>query len=163
MKEKNRVLMPDAPDGLHALEYARHILEEELGWPAKGNHELLADCVTSVSKSRNLPLVKAHAYLSRAIRLAKEQGIEINRLWFMDGAYMNVRPMRRDNGYQKDSTAERAALVAEQATPEWQELSRKARETLAKLAGKVKMESVEPSAKRELQSHVKGTVRQGCS
>jgi hypothetical protein len=31
----------DTPDGLHELQYARQVLEEVLGWPAKGNLELI--------------------------------------------------------------------------------------------------------------------------
>ena len=40
---------PTTPEGLHELEYARHLLEEVLGWPAKGNIELVADCIRAIS------------------------------------------------------------------------------------------------------------------
>lgn len=85
---------PTTPEGLHELEYARHLLEEVLGWPAKGNIELVADCIRAISLSRKLTPVKAHAYLERAIRLAKEQRIPVNKFFFQDGIYTEVRPER---------------------------------------------------------------------
>ena len=86
-----------APEGLTALEYARHILEFSLGWPARGNLELIADCITSVSKAKTGGnLVKAHSYMERAISLAKQQSIDLDRFFFMEGRYANVRPAKSD-------------------------------------------------------------------
>jgi hypothetical protein len=82
----------ETPKDLTALEYSRHLLEEILAWPAKGNIELVADCLTAISKSKRLPLPKAHGYMERAIRLAREQNVEIDRFWFQNGDYMNMRP-----------------------------------------------------------------------
>lgn len=86
----------ETPEGLTALEYGRHLCEEILGWPSKGNLEMLADCITSVSKSRRIKLVQAHGYMERAVRLAKEQGITIDRLFFLNGDYTNVRPPAKE-------------------------------------------------------------------
>src|SRR5512135_1851591 len=84
--------MNAAPEGLHELNYARHILEELLGWPSKGNLELIADCIRSISISRKLTLVQAHTYLQRVIRLAKQQQIPVNKFFFQDGVYTEIRP-----------------------------------------------------------------------
>lgn len=126
-----------APEGLHALQYARQICEEQLGWPSKANLELLGDCITSISRTKKLTLVQAHKYLSRAVKLAKEQGVTIEYRWFSNGEYMNVRPT---HSAAKDyAPIDRKALENEQATKEWQEASAHCREMLKKLAGKVAM------------------------
>lgn len=82
------------PEGLHAVQYAREIIEETLGWPSKGNIEIVADCLTSIARAKKLTLVKAHGYLKRAVLLAKDQGIEVNHFFFSNGEYMNVRPQK---------------------------------------------------------------------
>lgn len=126
------------PVDLHELEYARNILEEVLGWPAKGNLELMADCLRSIGKSRKLTPVKAHAYMLRAIRLAKQQGTAVDRFFFMEGKYTDVRP-EKPNGLPLYTPLDRKALEAEQSTPEWQAANARLRATLAKLAGRTAM------------------------
>jgi len=113
--------MSETPENL-----AVHILEEVLCWPGRGNHELLADCTRSLSKGKKLSERQAHDYLVRAIKLAKDQGIEVNRMFFMNGEYTNVRPPKpeRTGSYVHiDSEAVRA----EQGTAEWEEASARAR------------------------------------
>jgi hypothetical protein len=80
------------PDDFTELEYARQILEFVLGWPAKGNLETVADCLRSIAAKKRLSKVQAHAYLSRAIKLAEKQGEKIDKFWLNDGSYMHVRP-----------------------------------------------------------------------
>lgn len=135
----------DAPKDLHALEYARHILDSVLGWPAKGNLELMADCLTAIQTSRKLATAwHAHKYMLRAIELAKSQGIEVHRMWFMNGEYTNMRPPRTVRQYEPVD-AERTKQ--EQSTPEWEKASYTARIALAKLAGRT-MESVTNSKEK---------------
>lgn len=131
--------MKEAPAGFSELEYARKLCEDVMGWPSKGNLELVGDCIRSIAKAKRLTLEKAYGYLARAVKLAREQGMEVNHFFFANGEYMNVRPVRELGGFRRTTEQEKAALIAEQSTPEWQELSRRARETLAKLAGKVVM------------------------
>lgn len=121
------------PEDLTALEYARHLLENTLAWPAKGNIELIADCLSSLSRAKKLTLPQALTYMERAVRLAKEQGIKVDRHWIMGGEYVNVRPQKAAPIYQP---IDKEATEREQATPEWQELAEKARQAWAKLAGK---------------------------
>jgi hypothetical protein len=128
------------PEGLHELEYARHILEEILGWPAKGNLELIGDCIRAVSISRKLTLVQAHAYLLRAIRLAKEQQISVDKFFFQDGKYTEIRPTRVSESrlpWFKPPTEERAALEAHKQTAEYREAQQELERAWAKLAGRV--------------------------
>jgi hypothetical protein len=66
-----------------------------MGWPLAGNHELIADCIQSIAKAKALDFPKASEYLTRAIRLAREQGIAIDRFFFADGRYMEIRPVRQ--------------------------------------------------------------------
>ncbi len=128
----------DVPEGLHELEYARHILEEILGWPAKGNVEMMADCLRSIGISRRLKPVQAYLYLARAVKLAKEQGISVDRFFFMEGKYTDVRP-EKPTGLQPYSPIDWNAVEREQSTPEWQAANARARATLAKLAGRTAM------------------------
>lgn len=131
---------PQVPQDLHALEYARHILDSVLGWPAKGNLELMADCLTAIQSSRKLLTAwHAHKYMLRAIELAKSQGLTIDRLWFMNGEYTNMRPPR---GLREYEPIDRERTRQEQSTPEWDESSRKAREVLARIAGKEKRDEL---------------------
>jgi hypothetical protein len=82
----------ETPEGLHELQYARHILEEVLGWPAKGNLELIGDCIRSISLTKKATLRAAHVFLVKAITLAKEQEIPVDKFFFQDGRYMEIRP-----------------------------------------------------------------------
>lgn len=116
--------METVPKDLTALEYARHILEFELCWPSKSNIEMIADCITSISKGKGLPLVKAYKYLARAILLAKEQSITVDRMFFLNGDYMNIRPPKPlRNDYEKVSEEEYARMKADREayhqTPEY--------------------------------------------
>jgi hypothetical protein len=85
----------EIPEGLHVMQYGLHLLEFTLGWPAKNNQELMADCLTSIVKAKRLSEVQAYRYMLRAIGLAKDQGIAIDRIWFMNGEYANVRPVAK--------------------------------------------------------------------
>ena len=124
------------PPDLHPLEYARHILEEILGWPAKSNLEMMADCLRSIGISRRIEPVKAYKYMLRAIKLAKEQGITVDRFFFMEGRYTDVRPEKPNNAIPLYRPIDKKLLAQEQATPEWQALNAQLRATLAKIAGR---------------------------
>jgi hypothetical protein len=130
----------DVPDGLHELSYARNILEEVLGWPAKGNLELIGDCIRSISLSRKLSLVQAHAYLLRAIKLAKEQQFAVDKFFFQDGKYTEVRPAKVTNGIPWFKPEDRAAFEAHKLTPEYKESQREYEEAWAKMAGRTVMQ-----------------------
>lgn len=128
----------DIPPSLHELEYARYILEEVLAWPAKSNLEMMGDCLRSIGKSKKLKPEQACWYMLRAIKLAREQGLTLDRLFFLDGRYTAVRP-EKQSGVPLYTPIDRAAVDREQATPEWQELNAKLRATLAKIAGRKKI------------------------
>ena len=130
--------MSDIPQDLHELEYSRHILEEILGWPAKSNLEMMGDCLRSIGKSRRLTPVQSYKYMARAIRLAKEQSIPIDRFFFLEGKYTDIRP-EKPNGFPLYERIDRSAIEAEQATPEWQELSTLARAKLREIAESKRM------------------------
>jgi len=133
----------DTPEGLHELEYARHILEEVLGWPAKGNLELVGDCIRAISISRKLTLIQAHAYLKRAINLAKEQQIPVDKFFFQDGKYTDVRPVSVTSSgipwYRFETPEEKAALEAHKQTPEYKAAQQELERAWAKLAGRTAM------------------------
>jgi hypothetical protein len=99
---------------------------------------MMADCLRSIEKSRKLTPVKAHAYMLRAIRLAKQQGTAVDRFFFMEGKYTDVRP-EKPNGLPFYSPIDREALEKEQSTPEWQAANARLRARLAKLAGRTAM------------------------
>jgi hypothetical protein len=77
--------------GLPVLEHSRQSLRA-IGLPLAGNHELVADCIQSIAKAKALDFAKATEYLMRAVRLAREQGITVDRFFFQDGVYMEIRP-----------------------------------------------------------------------
>ena len=123
------------PQGLTALEYSRHIIEFELCWPAKSNVEMIADCISSISKGKKLPLEKAYKYLARAISLAKEQSITVDRLFFLNGDYMNVRPNKKLSGpYVDYKRIDRTGLDEHQASPEYQQTIAEFRAKLKEIA-----------------------------
>lgn len=132
--------MNDIPEDLHELEYARQILEEVLAWPAKTNLELIGDCLRSLGKSRRFTPVQAYKYMVRAIRLAKEQAIPVDRFFFMEGKCTEIRPQTETSvgTYQK---IDWEAVRKEQVTPEWQTINAKLRAMLAELAGRTVMPS----------------------
>src|SRR6185369_5848152 len=123
----------ETPEGLHRMQYATHILEEVLCWPSKGNAELLADCILSLSRGKKLSVKQAHDYLVRAVTLAKAQCITVDRYFFMNGDYTNIRPSRKE--IRQDFKIDPEQTKREQESPEWEALSRKARERLRELAG----------------------------
>jgi hypothetical protein len=115
----------DKPDDLHAREYAMQILEN-LGWPndrgQSPNLLLITECLIAISKAKKLTASQAHSYMERALRLAREQGVNVDRFFFRDGVYMQMRPKVLPNTYRvidKKRTAE------EQAHPEWEEYRQK--------------------------------------
>lgn len=123
----------ETPDGLHRMQYATHILEEVLGWPSKGNSELLADCLLSISKSRKISIKQAHGYMVRAIKLAREQGIEIDGHWFRNGEYTKMRPQTEFKGtYEPISKEEQARVEAWKKSPEYQAFLRESTERIEK-------------------------------
>lgn len=128
----------EVPSGLHELEYSRHILEEILGWPAKSNLEMMADCLRSIEKSRHLGPAQSCKYMLRAIKLAKEQGIPVDRFFFLEGKYTEVRPEKPVDVPQY-TKIDWKAVEREQATPEWLAARDQLRAAFAKLAGKVAM------------------------
>ena len=123
------------PQDLHDLEYARHILEEILGWPAKSNLELMADCLRSIGKSRKLTPVQSHKYMVRAIALAKKQGIAVDRFFFLEGKYTEIRP-EKANGPAPYAPIDWKAVEKEQSTPGWIAANAELRALLAKIAGR---------------------------
>lgn len=126
-----------APEELHALEYARHLLENVLGWPAvRTNQELLADCVNVVSKARKITKAGACDWLEAQIGKARKRGIKVNRWWLQEGEYNNLdEEMIFRPTFQK---VDSARTKAEQETPEWEASSLKARTLLANIvAGKL--------------------------
>jgi hypothetical protein len=129
----------DVPDGVTELEYGRFILENILGWPAKNNLEMMADCLRSIGKSRRLTPVQSHKYMVRAIKLAKEQGIPVNHYFFTEGKYTEVRPQKENTALPLYKRIDRKALDREQSTPEWQAANAELRAVFAKWAGKSAM------------------------
>lgn len=123
------------PEGLHELEYARHFLEEMLGWPAKGNLELMGDCLRSIAKSRSLTLKQSYSYLLRAVTLAKKQQITVDKFFFQDGKYTEVRPEKASviQTYVKDTPSEKAAFEAHKKTDEYKEAVLLLEDTFKKL------------------------------
>jgi hypothetical protein len=75
-----------------ALEHARRILRD-LGLPLTENHALVADCIQSIARAKQLDFAGASDYLIGAIRQGRAQGVPINRFYFVDGRYMEVNPV----------------------------------------------------------------------
>ena len=147
--------MSETPDNLHRMQYSAHICEEILAWPSKGNAELIADCILSISKAKKLPIKKAHDYLVRAISLANQQGVAVDRMFFMNGEYTKMRPARDfhlDNP-QKISAEEYKRIQADRkaffSSPEY-------KEWLAKMTAKSAMPSNPRRvwAKEQLTKHL---------
>ena len=134
----------DTPDGLHRMQYAAHILEELCGMPAKGNQEIVADCILALSKSKKLSIKQAHDYLARAVKLAGEQCIIVDRFFFTDAIYLRMRPVKE--AVQTFTKQDKAALEAEQNTPEWKAASEEARKKLRELAGIKAMPTATPAS-----------------
>jgi hypothetical protein len=131
------------PEGLHEFEYARNILEEVLAWPAiKSNLELIGGCIRSISKAKQLSFAKAHGYLTRAIDLAKKQAIPVDRFFFQDGVYMEIRPPKPNASggvpwFKRSTLEERAAFEAHKQTTGYREAQQELETAWAKLAGRV--------------------------
>ena len=149
----NKLANDETPDGLHRMQYAAHILEELCGMPSKGNQEIVADCILSLSKSKKLSIKQAHDYLARAVRLAGEQGTIVDRFFFTDAIYLRMRPV--NNGVpevdRKKIKEQREATAREQATPEFAAISEVARQKLRELAGIKDMERATPERRAELK------------
>jgi len=99
---------------------------ENLGWPndrgQSPNLLLITECLIAISKAKKLTASQAHSYMERAIRLAREQGVTVDRFFFRDGQYMSMRPPKLPTKFvpiDKKRTAE------EQSTPEWEECRQK--------------------------------------
>jgi hypothetical protein len=132
--------LQDPPEGLHPLQYARAIVEEALGWPAqKTNLELVGDCIQALEKSHRLTTVRAYKYLLRAIGLAKEQGVAVDRFFFLEGGYTNIRRQKEICGLPLYRRIDWKAVEREQATPEWQAANARLRALLSKVAGRTVM------------------------
>lgn len=101
---------------------------------------MMADCITSVSKAKRLTLPQALIYLERAVKLAKEQSIKVDRYFFMDGEYLNIRPTAK-NQVPIFKPEDRTQIDAHQATKEWMETAQELRETIKRLAGLKSMEA----------------------
>ncbi len=131
--------MIEKPQDLHAREYALHILEG-LGWPndrgQSPNLLLIAECLIAISKAKNLTIAQAHGYMERAIKLAREQYVTVDRFFFRDGHYMQMRPVKKMPEYKP---IDRTGLAEHQATPEYKAEVAKFRSLLAELAGKTKL------------------------
>jgi len=119
------------PEDFHQLNYSRKILDD-LGLPAKGNLELVADCIEAFAKSKRIPLHEAYAFIWERCEKATKRGVLIDRWWFQNGTYrdMVIEPSFRPTFQRVDPVKTKA----EQETPEWLAASLKARELLGKIA-----------------------------
>jgi len=125
-------LPEEVPQDLHELNYARKILDD-LGLPAKGNLELVADCISALAKQKRQPLYEAYKFISRVALLAQGRGVKVDRWWFQNGDYHRVEASAPDfKGtfvpIDKKRTEE------EQSSPEWQETNAKLRKLVKDIA-----------------------------
>lgn len=131
----------DKPQDLHAREYAMQILES-LGMPNdKGQNPnliLIADCLIGITKApslrikgKNLTVPQAHSYMERAIRLAREQDVKVDRFFFRDAVYMQMRPVNKLPLYVP---IDHKRTAEEQATPEFKHLRQQFEELIQKMA-----------------------------
>lgn len=125
--------MSEVPEGLHDVQYALHLLQEVLAWPAKTNIELIADCLTAIQKSKRLSAVQAYKYLVRAIGIAKEQGIKVDRMFFMNGEYTTVRPHKEER--EKYVKTDWEAVRKHQSSPEFDAAWKEMQERCSKAFG----------------------------
>ena len=77
-------------DELTSVEYAKQICRD-LGWPLSGNATLISDCITAIAFQRKLSVENGFYCLVTKIKLAKRQGIKVNRWFFQDGKYQEVK------------------------------------------------------------------------
>ena len=82
---------------LNAVEYAELICRE-LGWPASGNQKLIAECITAIAFQKKISVEDGFCYLVAKIRMAKTQGIKVNRWFFQDGKYHDVKAENMPRG-----------------------------------------------------------------
>jgi hypothetical protein len=133
--------MQDIPEDLHSREYAMHLLEEDLAWPAtKFNLELLTECLTALCKSRKLAPVKAYRYMIRAVELAKKQGIAIDKSFFEHGKYTSIRPEAK-NVLPLYIPIDRKALEEHKQTPGYQEALADFRRAFKEIIGRTRFPS----------------------
>jgi hypothetical protein len=128
------------PDGLNPIQYGADVCENSLSWPAqKSNLELIGDCIRAIAKSKRLTDKKAYLYLVRAIKLAREQGIVVDRWFFAEGRYTDVKPVKPDQGiprWKGETPEQRAAFEAHKKTPEYAESLKLYQDTIARIGGK---------------------------
>lgn len=131
------------PDGLSELEYARHLCEEILAWPARGNLELLGDCIRSLSISKKLTMKRAYQYLARAVKLAKQQGIAVDHFFFSNGVYTEIKPEKSTKvpWFKSPSKEELAALEAHRETPEFKQAQQEMEALLKRLCALPKFQT----------------------
>ena len=123
--------MSEIPQDFHQLNYSRKILDD-LGLPAKGNLELVADCIEAFAKSKRIPLHEAYAFIWERCERATKRGTLIDRWWFQNGTYRDVEidPVFRPTFQKVDPVKTKE----EQESKEWLASSLKARTLLAQIA-----------------------------
>ena len=102
---------------------------ESLGWPndrgQSPNLLLIAECLTAITKAKKLTPSQAHSYLERAIKLAREQYVTVDRFFFRDGVYMQMRPKKPLPQYTPKTKEYWEETKRQQSGPEWDEMVRK--------------------------------------
>ena len=123
--------MESIPEGLNEREYAMYALENGIGRPAtKANLELIASCIKSLSKTKGMSLQRAMQYLIRAVKLANEQGVDVDYGFFSDAVYLKMRPKTPLPQYKPMTKEYWEETKRQQSGPEWDELKRKFDEVL---------------------------------
>lgn len=138
----------EIPQDLHQLNYARRILDD-LGLPAKGNLELVADCIEALSKQKRWPLHEAYQLISDKALLAQRRGQKVDRWWFQNGDYNIVEPK---TGVFKGTFVpiDKKRTEEEQSSPEWQEANDKLRKLVKDIAdGKYPPKPIRRNAQEE--------------
>lgn len=121
------------PQDLHELNYSRKILDD-LGLPAKGNLELVADCIAARAKQVRQPMWEAYKFIHRMAVLAQERGTKVDRWWFQNGDYLHTEIAKETPFKGSFQKVDREATDREQATPEWEEANQKLRGLLKQIA-----------------------------
>lgn len=122
----------EVPQDLHALNYSRRILDD-LGLPAKGNLELVADCIDARAKQTRKPGWEAFKFIHRMAMIAQERGTKVDRWWFQNGDYLRIES--REPAFKGTfEPIDKKRTAEEQATPEWQETNDKLRALLKDIA-----------------------------
>jgi hypothetical protein len=118
----------ETPDGLHSMQYAAHLCENMLGWPAnKSNLELVSSCIDAIAKKFRRTPRRAFHFLQVKVKLAEEQGETVDSFWFREGKYMLIKPRdgERIGGHKPISSADWEAAQKDRAGffqgPEYQQ------------------------------------------